>query len=121
MNKIHKTNRKKIVFICFTCFFLYCLISYFYEHTFIASRWIEQPQSRVKMVDDMLSKHTLINMTQDEVTTLLGKETETAYFQEKNTMVYYLGNERGLISIDSEWLVLELENGIITGYSIKRD
>ena len=36
-------------------------------------------------------------------------------------MVYWLGPERGLISIDSEWLVIVFENGIVADYYITCD
>ncbi len=37
-------------------------------------------------------------------------------------MVYWLGPERGLIRIDSEWLVLRLdEGGVVREFRIVRD
>lgn len=52
---------------------------------------------------------------------ILGPDTENAYFKEIDNMVYYLGPERGLISIDSEWLVIEFDNNTVVDYHIKRD
>jgi hypothetical protein len=60
------------------------------------------------MVDDLLKRHSLDEMTRAEVVALLGEPDDTPYFREWD-MVYWLGPERGLIGIDSEWLVLRLD------------
>ncbi|QGQ45941.1 hypothetical protein [Metabacillus sediminilitoris] len=57
------------------------------------------------MVDDLMNDFELNGKTKEEVMSLLGAPSETEYFKEENNMVYYLGYERGLVSIDSEWLV----------------
>lgn len=47
------------------------------------------------------------------------KVTETSYSDAPNRSVYYLGNERGFISIDSEWLVFDYnEKGVVTNVQI---
>lgn len=81
-----------------------------YKSHFTAEKWLNHHSSRTYMVEDLLKKYNLKEMTKDEVTTLLGKPTDTGYFQKENNMVYYLGPERGLISIDSEWLVIEFDD-----------
>ncbi|MBD2000571.1 hypothetical protein H6G00_28870 [Leptolyngbya sp. FACHB-541] len=43
-----------------------------------------------------------------EVVALLGEPDKTNYFQDYD-LVYWLGPERGLMRIDSEWLVLRLD------------
>ena len=60
------------------------------------------------MVDDLLERHKLDEMTRAEVVALLGEPDATPYFREWD-MVYWLGPERGLMGIDSEWLVLRLD------------
>lgn len=61
-------------------------------------------------------------MNKEEVFELLGEPTETAYFKEPNNIVYYLGPERGFMSIDSEWLVIWLdEQDRVVEYKILRD
>ena len=42
------------------------------------------------------------------VVAVLGEPTRTDYFKEFD-FVYWLGPERGLISVDSEWLVIKLD------------
>lgn len=59
------------------------------------------------MADDLVKKRKLIGLSRPEVVALLGEPSKTEYFKEFD-LVYYLGPERGFISIDSEWLVLKL-------------
>jgi hypothetical protein len=62
---------------------------------------------RLRMADDLVENKKLIGLTRQEVVARLGEPPKTEYFKEFD-MVYYLGPERGFISIDSEWLVLKL-------------
>lgn len=73
------------------------------------------------MVDDLLSNNQLIGQSKKEVITLLGKD-DGEYFKDEDNFVYYLGNERGLISIDSEWLVITFDEGEkVSEYEILTD
>ncbi|MED4402554.1 hypothetical protein ABET41_09845 [Metabacillus fastidiosus] len=81
-----------------------------YKSIFTTEKWLNNISERVYMVDDLLNDHNLNRKTKKEVTNLLGTPTETEYFKTENNIVYYLGDERGLISIDSEWLVIEFDN-----------
>lgn len=77
--------------------------------------------ARIRMVDDLLRRHDLQGMTRDEVAALIGEPDETNYFRDWD-MVYWLGPERGFMSIDSEWLVLRLDEEMqITEVRIARD
>ena len=96
-------------------------VKYKCEHTFTTSRWLNYPEERVKIVDDLFRKQALVGLSKDKVIDLLGPETENAYFKEPGNMVYYLGPERGLISVDSEWLVIELDDNVVVDYQIKHD
>ena len=60
------------------------------------------------MVDDLLAHYKLVGMTRAEIVRLLGEPRPTAYFREFD-LVYWLGSERGWLSIDSEWLVMKLD------------
>jgi hypothetical protein len=60
------------------------------------------------MVDDLRRRYPLKGRTRAEVVALLGEPRPTNYFTEYD-LVYWLGPERGAISIDSEWLVLRLD------------
>ena len=76
---------------------------------------------RIRMVDDLLWEYDLEGMTSKEVTELLGPTDKTDYFSSWD-FVYWLGPERGFLSIDSEWLVLKLDpEGKVREYKIETD
>lgn len=66
-------------------------------------------QLRGCMVDDLRRRHRLRGLTREDVVELLGEPRPTGYFRDYD-LVYWLGPERGAISIDSEWLVMRLDN-----------
>lgn len=68
--------------------------------------WKRYP-TRLTMADDLVASGILKNKTRSEIAALLGPPTETSGFRGVD-MVYYLGPERGLIAIDSEWLLITL-------------
>ena len=92
-----------------------------YIHTFTTEKWLNDPYGRVNIVDDMLDRYSLVGMSESEINKLLGDETKNAYFKEDDNIVYWLGPERGLVSIDSEWLVITFEKGTVSKYEILRD
>jgi outer membrane protein assembly factor BamE (lipoprotein component of BamABCDE complex) len=76
---------------------------------------------RLRMADDLVNSQKLVGLTRQQVVELLGEPPKTEYFKEFD-LVYYLGAERGFISIDSEWLVLKLgPDGQVKRASIARD
>lgn len=79
---------------------------------FSSARWKAAPddRTRVHMVDAFLLTHRLKGMRRQDVVALLGQDPETGYFSDWD-LVYYLGPERGLFAIDSEWLVLKFDEG----------
>lgn len=64
--------------------------------------------ARLRMVDDLLDRHDLEGMTRSEVTALLGEPDDAENFILGWDMAYYLGPERGLLPLDSEWLAIRL-------------
>lgn len=64
---------------------------------------------RIRMVDDLLRRHRFNGMTREQVTTIIGEPDKTEKFRNWD-MVYWLGPERGFMSIDFEWLVLRLDS-----------
>jgi hypothetical protein len=75
---------------------------------FDSAAWRNPPapyRTRVEMIDAFLWSYTLRGMHRADVHRLLGRPPSTPYFADWD-YVYWLGNERGLFSIDSEWLVL---------------
>lgn len=60
------------------------------------------------MVNDLLARHSFRGQPRAAVVTLLGEPGPTDYFRDYD-LVYWLGPERSLISIDSEWLVMKFD------------
>lgn len=93
---------------------------------FDAVQWKDEKQIystnpvRVRMVDDLLKKHPLVGMDREQVDVLLGIPPQTAYFSDYE-YVYWLGPERGFMSIDSEWLAVKFENEVVSEARILRD
>ncbi len=59
-------------------------------------------------------------MTKTEIDESLGVPPETNYFREYD-YVYWLGPERGFMSIDSEWLGIRFENDVVLEARLLRD
>lgn len=47
---------------------------YRYQHTFSQEKWLSNTSERYMIVDDMLEKHPLIGISEDNVIALLGAE-----------------------------------------------
>ena len=76
---------------------------------------------RHRMADWLLKQRRLLGMTRAEIVSMLGEPTETSHFRSYD-LVYVLGNERGWISIDSEWLLMRLDgSGHVSMAEIRRD
>lgn len=92
-----------------------------YTSTFNQNRWLNYAEKRVHMVDDLLQKHKLVGKSTEEITKLLGNPTETRSLDEGSITLYYLGDERGFISIDSERLVLQFDKeGRVVNHEVQR-
>ena len=75
----------------------------------------DEPYPRQQMLSDLLANHITMGMTRSDIVYLLGEPTETTHFQSYD-LVYWVGSEPGLISIDSEWLVFDFEDDILVDY-----
>lgn len=62
---------------------------------------------RLEMADRLVARGTLRGRTRQQVIQMLGKPSDEGYFRDW-PLVYWIGPERGFMSIDSEWLVLRL-------------
>lgn len=98
---------------------------YKYRHTFTIEKWNRESENRRKIVNDLLKKHDIFGMTEKEIICLLGEEeayanTKTSfkmsriYFEPENTLVYYLGVDY----MDDMWLVISLDDGVVSSYCI---
>jgi hypothetical protein len=76
---------------------------------------------RIRMVDDLLDRYNFRGMNHEQVISALGEPDKTEHFNDWD-MAYWLGPERGWLSIDSEWLVFRLDwKKIVSDYRIVRD
>ncbi|TCJ02376.1 hypothetical protein [Cytobacillus praedii] len=123
----HREGRGVCLIVTFLCLILplYCFTVLGINEkkaNFTAERWLAKSDERVYMIDDLLSRTKLIGLSKEEVIMLLGKPDAIERFKDDNTIVYYLGNERGFISIDSEWLVIWFDNAeTVLNYKVQAD
>ena len=97
-------------------------VVYHQNHTFSTPKWLNNPEKRTAIVDNLLEQHKLVGMVEADVIALLGEpNNDYGYFNADNRYVYYMGAERGLISIDSEWLILDFKDGIVSESFITTD
>jgi len=88
---------------------------YSHRRVFDSELWkaslAEESQDPIKlqMVDDLLRKHPLVGLSRSQVLDLLGEPLRTDKFSDWD-LVYWLGPERALFSIDSEWLVIRFDS-----------
>lgn len=76
--------------------------------------------SKLAMVDDLLARYQLVGMKRAEIDDLLGVPPDTPYFADSD-YVYWLGPERGFISIDSEWLCIDFKDDVVVDAKLMRD
>jgi hypothetical protein len=60
---------------------------------------------RLRMADGLVENGALLGKSRLELEAMLGRPSETSKWRDYD-LVYWLGPERGLIRIDSEWLVV---------------
>jgi hypothetical protein len=76
---------------------------------------------RARIADGLVRSRSLIGKSRAEIDGLLGPETKTDKFDTYD-LVYWLGPERGFVSIDSEWLVIDFDQrGSVVTAEIVRD
>jgi hypothetical protein len=93
--------------------------------TFDAPTWNDEKQVkegvRLAMADRIVARHMLSGKSRSDVIAMLGEPPKTGYFADWN-LVYWLGPERGYMSIDSEWLVVRIDaSERVSDYRIVRD
>jgi hypothetical protein len=79
-------------------------------------------ETRLQMVDALLRSGRLNGLTRPQVVALLGPPDSGDYFRDRDNLVYWLGPERGIMRIDSEWLVIRVgPDGRVSRYELARD
>lgn len=88
-------------------------------HRFTTRRWVEEPEARGNLVSSLLARYELVGMTREEVLALLGGDSgPDGYGKTEHNLSYCLGLEGQFFPIDDRWLILELEDGVVTEYRI---
>jgi len=112
-----------ILLVCYL-FFGPRIKSYSNKIPFESSQWKahlnDRDLAKQKMVDDLMSRHKLVGMSVNEVEELLGKPPTTGYFKDYD-YVYWLGPERSVLGVDSEWLGIKFQDGVVIKADILRD
>ncbi|WEK56034.1 MAG: outer membrane protein assembly factor BamE [Candidatus Cohnella colombiensis] len=112
----------QVIVVLYFSFSLLKMINIENKSYFTTQRWIESEgtSERFYMLDYVTNKTN--GMNRDEVIELLGEPYETKYFSGDKRLIYVLGPERGIFSIDYEWLFLEFnEDGLVNNYEIVTD
>lgn len=93
-----------------------------WNRTFTVRKWIDNPTERHKIVSDMLTDYELVGMTEKEIVSFLGNEAlhtpesfkyPRGQFPDEEHLTYGLGGW-----IDSEWLIIRIENSIAVEYML---
>ena len=101
-------------------------VDFFHRTRFDSTSWKNEKMAswnnpiRLRMVDDLLKEYKLVGMSREQIDELLGVPEPTGLFQSYD-YVYWLGPERGIISIDSESLCIKFNNDIVIEAKILRD
>lgn len=87
-----------------------------------STAWNNGISEREKMLKDLV-ENVLPGKSKDEIEQLLGESLDTPYFRSiDKDMIYYLGPQRDSLGVDSEWLLIWLdEEGYFTKYRIVND
>ncbi len=92
---------------------------------FNSQQWKQAERSgddaRLRMIEPLMNSGRLDGLTRSEVVSLLGPPDDTNYFRDYD-FVYWLGPERGLLSLDSEWLVIRFgASSVVSEYRVVSD
>jgi hypothetical protein len=123
------TKAKKwnlMIFGVFTVIFVILILMvcmYQYQHSYSRYKWDTDKENRYKIVSDMLEQYQLLGMSEADVIQLLGDEDNNdktsfkiskSYYPPESTLVYWLG----VNLMDDNWLVISLDDHIVTDYCI---
>lgn len=98
--------------------------SYLNRKTFNSAEWASDAANnsgvRLQMIDSLQESHHLLGKAKSEIDALLGVPPKTGYFKNYD-YVYWLGSERSIFSIDSEWLVIKFQNDLVIETKVVSD
>lgn len=124
--EIHRAKRANYIalgiLLCLFTAIAVGVLLYRSQHTFTTEKWLADPAQRTAIVNDLLLHVSPLGKTEAEVRACLGPPDQQApTATQGGRLVYYLGPSRGLMSIDSEWLLLDLTGGVVTACAITTD
>ena len=101
------------------------LTGYLPIQAFDAEKWRQvrsiDNHARLRMVEWLVRSGELDGLNRAQLLELLGQPDGGPYFEDWS-LVYWLGPERGLMGMDSEWLVLRIgPDGRVAEYRVMRD
>ncbi|WP_178984973.1 hypothetical protein [Winogradskyella helgolandensis] len=95
--------------------FLNIISSYHHQKYFNSDAWIEKPALRYEMIDNTIESDTLIGVSREKITQLLGKEEWLTWDDAKkahdiNKWNYGLGIEPGAFTDERECVEITFQN-----------
>ena len=95
--------------------FLNIISSYHHQKYFNSDAWTEKPAFRYEMIDNAIESDTLIGVSKEQITTLLGKEEWLSWNDIKkapdtNKWNYGLGIEPGAFTTERECLEITFQD-----------
>jgi hypothetical protein len=88
---------------------------------FTKEKWLDNPNERVRIVDNLLYRYEMVGMDKKQVINLLGEDNLDRYYATDDIFVYHLGSERGLFSIDDEFLEITFINDKVVKVEVVTD
>ena len=113
MKKLSK-HFKKIILFSTIILLILIIIAFFWEEKFTKEKWLNNPDERTVIVNNLLSKHKLIGMSEKEIINLLGDPT----YSENDILYYDLGPERSFIQMDHEFLHIKISEDAVVSATI---
>ncbi len=109
--------------------FLVCILAFWcwrrYDSYFTPERWAEAGYNKGKYLESLLDQYDLVGMTQAEVLSLLGNDQDGEQWEEplvgapRDVLVYPAGGRPW--AWFPEYLVLRLEDGVVTEVKLLAD
>jgi hypothetical protein len=93
------------------------------SNSFSTGAWLDRARNldgeRCPMADELIGRKLLLGKSESQLDALLGPAENTVSFRDWER-VYWLCDERGL-GVDSEWLTLHLDGGVVVEARIQTD
>lgn len=88
---------------------------YYPTRDFSQKDWLENKETRIEIVGDLLASELLLEKSKDEIHELLGEPEENCpYFKSQNyDIIYYLGPRPCWDSIEYRWLLIWFNEGVV--------